>query len=213
MTDPIDREAVLAQLERILASRLFQHSRRYPAFLQYVVHKSLEGAGDELKERSLGVIVFKRSVEYDTSADPVVRNTASEVRKRLEEYYSDPEHERELRICLPVGGYSPEFRSPPAEPVLPPPDMAPVHRVHRRVWVAVASFAVVAAISGTIWLATPKPAIDLLATHLTRQRVRFGDYRNAHGAHAAAAQRGAGQTGCDGDDRSQTVSQRSGILR
>lgn len=161
MTDSIDREAVLAQLERILASRLFQHSRRYPAFLQYVVQKSLEGAGDDLKERSLGVIVFKRPPEYDTSADPVVRNTASEVRKRLEEYYSDPEHERELRICLPVGGYSPEFRSPPAEPVLPPPDIAPVHQVHRhRVWVAVASLSVVAAISGTIWLATPKPAID-----------------------------------------------------
>jgi hypothetical protein len=31
----LDRDAVLAQLDRILASRLFQHSRRYPAFLQY----------------------------------------------------------------------------------------------------------------------------------------------------------------------------------
>ena len=161
MMDPIDREVVLAQLERILSSRLFQHSRRYPAFLRYVVQKSLEGGGDELKERSLGVIVFKRSAEYDTSADPVVRNTASEVRKRLEEYYSDPEHERELRISLPVGGYIPEFRSAPAEPVLPPPGTAPARSAYRRrVWIALASLAAVAAISGAIWLTTSKPAID-----------------------------------------------------
>jgi len=156
-----EHDAVQAQLNRILASRLFQHSRRYPAFLQYVVQRSLEGAGDELKERSLGVVVFKRSAEYDTSADPVVRNTASEVRKRLEEYYSEPEHARELRISLPVGGYNPEFRSAPAETVVPQPAIAPVRPARRRgAWIAVASFAAVAGISAAIWLAAPKPAID-----------------------------------------------------
>jgi len=44
----------------------------------------------------------------------VVRNTASEVRKRLEEYYSDPSREQELRISLPAGTYVPEFRIPAA---------------------------------------------------------------------------------------------------
>jgi hypothetical protein len=102
-------------LDRILASHLFQCGRRYPAFL---VQQALDGAGDELKERSLGVVVFRRSAEYDTSADPVVRNTVSEVRKPLEEYYSDPDHAGELRISLPVGGYVPEFQPAPFGPAV-----------------------------------------------------------------------------------------------
>jgi hypothetical protein len=160
----LDRDAVLAQLDRILSNRLFQHSRRYPAFLQYVVQKALDGAGDELKERSLGVAVFKRSAEYDTSADPVVRNTASEVRKRLEEYYSDAEHSGELRISLPVGGYLPEFRSapdePPTEPAVTLVPKAPSKRSRRWIWAGAATFAAVAAIAGGVRLAAPKPAID-----------------------------------------------------
>jgi len=105
-----DVAVVLAQLDRILSTSWFQHSKRYPAFLRHVVEQTLRGAGDELKERTLGIVVFRRSPEYDTSADPVVRNTASEVRKRLEEYYSEPGHEKELRITLPPGAYIPEFR-------------------------------------------------------------------------------------------------------
>ncbi|MFL6451751.1 MAG: hypothetical protein ACJ746_29370 [Bryobacteraceae bacterium] len=112
VTNPPDSEAVLEQLERVLATPLFQHSKRYPAFLRYIVEQTLRGAGDELKERTLGIAVFRRSPTYDTSADPVVRNTASEVRKRLGEYYSEVGHQSELRISLPAGGYVPEFLAP-----------------------------------------------------------------------------------------------------
>src|SRR5580658_8899272 len=114
-----DAASIRLQLERILASELFQHSRRYPSLLRYVVEHSLNGSADDLKERTLGVVVFRRDPEYDTSADPVVRTTASEVRKRLETYYSEPDHTRELRITLPVGTYVPEFRWPPdQEPII-----------------------------------------------------------------------------------------------
>jgi hypothetical protein len=105
----LDSASVLAQLERVLSTPLFRRSRRYPAFLRYVVEQTLQGAGGDLKERTLGVAVFRRSPEYDTSADPVVRNTASEVRKRLEGYYSGAGHEGEVRISLPAGAYVPEF--------------------------------------------------------------------------------------------------------
>lgn len=108
-----DDASIRGQLERILASELFQHSRRYPALLQHVVEQVIIGATDELKERTLGVTVFRRHPEYDTSADPVVRTTASEIRKRLEVYYAEPGHADELRITLPVGTYVPEFRLPP----------------------------------------------------------------------------------------------------
>jgi hypothetical protein len=120
----MERNAIQAQLERILTDPLFKNSRRYPNLLRYVVESALEGHTRELKERTLGVAVFEREPDYDTSLDPVVRITAAEVRKRLAQYYQDPKHEAEPRIELPVGSYAPEFQ-PPVEKA-PPPPSAPV---------------------------------------------------------------------------------------
>lgn len=141
----LDPAAVRAQLERILSSAAFQHSRRYPALLRHVVERTLSGATEDLKERTIGVEVFRRHPEYDSSADPVVRTSASEVRKRLEEYYADPAHAGELRIALPVGSYVPEFR-PPAEAASPP---VPPLRA-RRLRAALALLVVAVAI-GVTW--------------------------------------------------------------
>src|SRR5579863_4842436 len=71
----IDSKAVLQQLDRMLRSSHFRNSKRYPAFLGHVVRRTLEGDLDSLKERILGIEVFKRPHDYDTGADPVVRIT------------------------------------------------------------------------------------------------------------------------------------------
>ena len=110
------REEVRAQLARLLASPLFQHSKHYPGFLRYVVNETLEGRGGYLKERALGVEVFGRDPDYDTNADPVVRTSASEVRKRIAQYYHEPGHESEIRVELTSGSYTPEFRYAAAGP-------------------------------------------------------------------------------------------------
>ncbi len=106
----IATEKVEEQLQRLRSSPLFSHSRRYPKFLDYVVRKTLEGQSDELKERIVGVEVFGRPSNYDLNADPVVRVTAGEVRKRLAQYYYESEHQHELRIELRPGSYIPEFK-------------------------------------------------------------------------------------------------------
>lgn len=120
-------EEVRRQLARLLASPLFQHSKHYPALLRYIVNETLEGRGSHLKERALGVDVFSREPNYDTNADPVVRTTACEVRKRIAQYYHESGHEDEVRIDLPSGAYVPEFRFPVANslPTTPPPVPAP----------------------------------------------------------------------------------------
>src|SRR5215469_18593332 len=105
----IGSQAVLEQLNRMLKSRHFRNSRRYPAFLGHIVRRTLEGDLDSLKERILGIEVFKRESDYDTGADPVVRITAGEVRKRIALYYHDEGTEQELRIELPPGSYVPVF--------------------------------------------------------------------------------------------------------
>jgi hypothetical protein len=107
---PADREAILSQLELLLVHPLFFQSKRYPALLRFVVEQTLAGNSDQVKERSIGMEVFGRLPGYDANADPVVRVTAGEIRKRLAQYYYDPIHSDEIRIELPTGSYVPVFQ-------------------------------------------------------------------------------------------------------
>ena len=107
-----EKGAVQQQLERLLASPLFHSSKRYAQFLRFVVGRTLEGRGHDLKERILGIEVFDRSPDYDTNTDPIVRVTAAEIRKRIELYYHDPKHGQEIRLFLPSGSYAPQFSWP-----------------------------------------------------------------------------------------------------
>ena len=108
----LEKEAVQQQLERLLASPLFYSSKRYAQFLRFVVGRTFEGRGHDLKERILGIEVFDRPPDYDTNIDPIVRVTAAEIRKRLEQYYQDPKHGQEIRLFLPSGSYAPHFSWP-----------------------------------------------------------------------------------------------------
>ena len=124
----VDASLVRAQLERILASTPFRNSKRYPALLRYVVEQELNGAAAGLKERTIGMDVFGRDPSYDPGADPVVRISAGEVRKRLAQYYQEVADESQLRIELPLGSYHPEFVFPAsARPPIPTlPESAPL---------------------------------------------------------------------------------------
>ncbi len=102
-------DEVMEQLGSLLRSSHFRHSKRYPSLLQYIVAETLAGRADALKERTLGMSVFDREADYDTNADPVVRVSAGEVRKRIAQYYQLPGHELELRIEIPLGSYVPRF--------------------------------------------------------------------------------------------------------
>jgi hypothetical protein len=116
----MDPATIREQLERLLAHPLFSNSKRYPVLLAYAVEQTLQGNASELKERSIGVEVFGRNPTYDANADPVVRITAGEVRKRLIQYYYDSSHEGELIIELPSGSYVPVFRAPELPPISEP---------------------------------------------------------------------------------------------
>jgi hypothetical protein len=153
-----EREAVLGELGSILSSYHFRGSKRYPALLRYVVDAALDDRLDDLKERTLGVEVFGRSPGYDTNADPVVRVSAGEVRKRIAQYYHENGRHSRVEIELPLGSYAPEFllrapapaathRSPEPMRVAPTQALRPRGGVLRR---AILSLIVVAAIVGGI---------------------------------------------------------------
>jgi hypothetical protein len=107
-----EKNAIRGQLERLLADPHFSHSKRFPTFLRFVTERTLAGEEDNINERWLGIEIFGRDPEYDTAADPIVRVTAAEIRKRVALYYQDSAHSRELRIALPSGSYIPRFHWP-----------------------------------------------------------------------------------------------------
>jgi len=147
-TTDAEQQAIRGQLERMLESSLFRNSKRYPSLLRYLVEQALVGNEAQLKERTLGVTVFHRAPDYDTNQDTVVRLTASEVRKRIAQYYHQPEHAGELQIDLRPGSYVPVFRLPETASV-------PVHSGDHPV---PAPEETQSALNGGVGVTTPKPA-------------------------------------------------------
>jgi hypothetical protein len=111
-----NREAICTQLERLLASSVFRNSKRCSDLLAYLVHRALDDdRAGHLKERTIGIEVFGRAPDYDTTTDHVVRSMAGEVRKRLAQFYMEPGHSTEIRIDVPSGNYIARFQLPPAK--------------------------------------------------------------------------------------------------
>jgi hypothetical protein len=178
-----DVAQIREQLQKLLAHPLFANSKRYPALLAYTVDQTLLGNASELKERSIGIEVFGRAPTYDANADPVVRITAGEVRKRLGLYYYDSTHAGELIIELPVGSYVPVFRRPeivseppadvlesiasttnsfPPVPAIPIPSPEPAPRRFSKLkWLLISGLFVVgcaiSALVGTRYRPAPRP--------------------------------------------------------
>src|SRR3984957_17329990 len=109
-----ERKAIQEQLEGLQSNSNFSQSRRFPPFLRFVKDPPLLGQTDLLKERTLGIEIFGREADYDDASDPIVRVTATEIRKRIAQYYQEPGHETELRLTLPAGSYVPQFHWPQA---------------------------------------------------------------------------------------------------
>src|SRR5262245_14921025 len=109
--EQFDGKALRCELERVLASPGFARNERMSRFLKFVVDRSLEGKGNELKESVIAVEVFGRRADYDPKLDSIVRTEAGRLRSRLSEYYAGPGSSDPMIIELPKGGYTPVFRT------------------------------------------------------------------------------------------------------
>ena len=138
------RQAVRAELNRLLGSDAFRSSRRCREFLEYVVEHTMSGPSGTLKERSIGVDLFQLPQDFDTGQHTIVRVTANEVRKKLAQHYlaqNGPSHP--VRIDLPPGSYYAEFRW-----ATPAPDTHVAVRPKRLTRPVIAAAAVLLAILG-----------------------------------------------------------------
>jgi hypothetical protein len=104
-----DVAELLKHLSEIVESKSFRGSHRSGQFLIYIVERAIAGQFDALKERIIGIELFGRSPTYDTGDDAIVRVTASDVRRRLLQYYGENGRSSKFFISLPSGSYVPEI--------------------------------------------------------------------------------------------------------
>jgi hypothetical protein len=111
-------------LHRVASAPRFQKSKRLRELLLYLGERSLHDPGYTLREQEIGVDVFGRSADYDTSHDTLVRVQVSQLRKKLQEHFSEEGRDEPLVIEIPKGNYLPVFR-PRAELLETVPAPAP----------------------------------------------------------------------------------------
>ncbi|MBV8820711.1 MAG: hypothetical protein JO022_20285 [Acidobacteriaceae bacterium] len=106
---PDDAVQIREALADVLQSPPFRNTRQCQSLLKYVVEHTVAGQNQLLRERVIGTEVFGRSPDYDPGDDPIVRVRASEVRKRLAQYYQD-RGGSPVRIEIPSGSYRAVFQ-------------------------------------------------------------------------------------------------------
>ena len=127
-------EAVRRHLDDLTQGPAFKGSHRSQQFLRFVVERVLDGAVDQLKERTIGIELFHRLPTYDTGEDAIVRVTASDVRRRLLQHYGRYGDASQFHIRLQPGSYVPEIEhlslAVPASSEISPPLQTPVSAEH-----------------------------------------------------------------------------------
>lgn len=96
-------------IERIASSVHFRRSVRLRDFLLYVGGQSLKEGRAEIHEQEIGTKVFERAPSYDPSQDNIVRVNATELRKRIDLYFTTEGVSEPLVLTIPRGGYKPVF--------------------------------------------------------------------------------------------------------
>lgn len=145
------RQAVEAQLGRILESPVFAKSDRMSRFLRFIVEQTLDGRGGDLKEYSIALAVFDKDDSFDPRIDPTVRSEARRLRAKLADYYALAGPDDRVRIELPKGAYAPLFEN------VAPAAVKPRTLRRRHIALAAGAIGLVAVAAVAWWLLALKP--------------------------------------------------------
>jgi hypothetical protein len=118
----IEKDPRWALVQRVAGSAAFLKSKRLREFLLFVGERAVREPENIVREQEIGVVVFGRAVDFDPSEDTLVRVQASQLRKRLQQYFATEGAAEPVLIEIPKGTYMPGFREREA----PPSDVPPV---------------------------------------------------------------------------------------
>jgi hypothetical protein len=144
--DPISTPEKREIFEKVLRSRSFQRAPKLREFLRLVCERAFSSdEAESLREQDIGRAVYHRAADYNSSEDNIVRVEARNLRRKLDDFFSDEGKDLPLVITIPRGAYVPQFerralmgpdpaaaRVPQVEPV-PPAVLspAPIPRPYR----------------------------------------------------------------------------------
>lgn len=100
-----ERDAVRAQVDRILASDTFRSADVLRRLLRFLADKTFSGEADHLKEYSVGLDALGKPSSFNPSKDSVVRLQASRLRQKLNIYYETEGRDDSTVIELPKGRF------------------------------------------------------------------------------------------------------------
>jgi eukaryotic-like serine/threonine-protein kinase len=154
-TISVSREAILDQLERMLASPTFAGAERSRALLKFLVEQGLDRKTERLKEYTLGAEALGKGEDFDPRTDPIVRAEVSRLRARIDRYYAAEGATDPLLIALPKGSYVPVFslRDTPAPAGQPAAAERPAEVSASRSWkpIGVAAVLMALAVAVAVW--------------------------------------------------------------
>lgn len=169
-----DATQLKALTERVARSPLLKRSPRLQELFQYLVKHSVNGSEGDLREQTIGEEVFGRARGYDTGADNIVRVSVFQLRKKLDQYFSESGMHEDIVASIPKGRYVVEFHprvasepltvpasgpEPLEAPFAPPEMKASPRRVNRRWWIAaIAALVALGGVSAVLWVVPSGPA-------------------------------------------------------
>jgi hypothetical protein len=99
-----------AQIGKILVSHTLHGSESLCKLLRYLAQQALENSGTSPKEYQIATEVFGRPEDFDPHQDSMVRVQVGRLRTKLAEYYTSEGARDAIRVELPKGSYTLNFR-------------------------------------------------------------------------------------------------------
>src|ERR1035438_478329 len=97
------------ELEWLLTSGVLGRSHNLAQVLKFICEKHFEGQASQITEHALAVEALGRRSDFNPQVDTIVRVTAHQLRKRLQEIYAGPGASRPVQVHIPTGQYAPSF--------------------------------------------------------------------------------------------------------
>jgi len=115
-TDLNASEKERKELEWLLDSGALGRSQNLARMLKFICEKHFEGHDSQISEYAVAVEALGRRSDFNPQADTIVRVTAHQLRKHLQEIYAGPGASRTVQVHIPAGQYAPSFVFKPEEP-------------------------------------------------------------------------------------------------
>ena len=108
-TDFNAQEDQQQELDWLLSSGVLGRSHNLAQMLKFICEKHFQGQASQITESTLAIEALGRRSDFNPQVDTIVRVTAHQLRKRLQEIYAGPGATRPVQIHIPAGQYAPSF--------------------------------------------------------------------------------------------------------